>query len=245
MFSAIQVSATGLWPTTRVVLVVAPLALASAGLMGLLVGRLRTRHDIATPYTRKLFHVAIFSLAAGVHAVGGTPAVLVFGGIVALVVLYAAVRGEGYPLYEALARPGDAPHRTLFVLVPLLTTALGGLLSSLLFGPHALVGYLVAGWGDALGEPVGTRWGRHRFRVPSLGGVRVTRSLEGSAAVLLGGTLAAFLGLIASGTPADMALRMALAAGVAGALVEAISTHGLDNLTVQLGAAGAAFLIGR
>jgi len=36
----------------------------------------------------------------------------------------------------------------------------------------------------------------------------------------------------------------ALAAGLAGAAVEAVSTHGLDNLTVQLAGAAAASLLG-
>jgi len=38
------------------------------------------------------------------------------------------------------------------------------------------------GWGDAVGEPVGTRFGRHPYRVPSLAGVPATRTLEGSLA---------------------------------------------------------------
>ena len=43
-------------------------------------------------------------------------------------------RSEGFPFYEAIARPSDAPQRTLFVLVPLATTAVGGVASNLLFG---------------------------------------------------------------------------------------------------------------
>jgi phytol kinase len=160
-------------------------------------------------------------------------------------VLAAVLRGEGHPLYEALARPTDLPHPHRFVLVPLLTTALGGGAANLLFPGYAYVGYLVCGWGDAVGEPVGTRWGRRRFRVPSMAGVSATRSLEGSVAVLLAGTLAALIGLLAAGRPPAEAAAMAAAAGLAGAVVEAISTHGLDNLTVQVAASAAAWLVGR
>ena len=39
------------------------------------------------------------------------------------------------------------------------------------------------------------------------------------------------------------ALMIAIACGVAGASVEAVSNHGLDNLTVQLAASGTAFLL--
>jgi phytol kinase len=127
--------------------------------------------------------------------------------------------------------------------VPLATTALGGVLANLLFGDFAVVGYLVAGWGDAVGEPVGTRWGRHRYRVPSLAGVPATRSLEGSSAVLLCGAAAAVIVLLARGYGAPTAVAVGLACGLAGALVEAVSSHGLDNLTVQLAGAATAFLL--
>lgn len=166
-----------------------------------------------------------------------------FGSIVALIVLFAVWRGAGYVFYEALARPGDAPRGTLFIVVPLVTTALGGVLSNLIVPAWAWVGYLVAGWGDAVGEPVGARWGRHRYRVPSLAGVPATRSWEGSAAVLVVGAAAAVIGGLLAGFEAGVALRIGMAAGIAGALVEAVSNHGLDNLTVQVAASMAAALV--
>jgi len=141
-----------------------------------------------------------------------------------------------------MVRPNDSPNRSLFILVPLATTAIGGLASNLLFGAFAFVGYLVVGWGDAAGEPVGVAWGRRRYRVPSLAGVFATRSLEGSTAVWLVGALAAFLGLYFSGFPLPVALWAALACGTVGALVEAFSNHGLDNLTIQIAVSGTAFL---
>lgn len=214
-----------------------PVGLFAAGLAGALAGWMRAKRGISTPYTRKTFHFVIFSAAAGVHLWKGPAGVAVFGSAVALVVVYAVARGEGHALYEALARPSDAPHRTLFILVPLATTALGGVAANLLSPGYGFVGYLVAGWGDALGEPVGTRWGRHRYRVPTLAGVAASRSLEGSAAVLAGGLAAAFAGLLLAGVEPGPALRAAALAAAAGAAVEAVSSHGLDNLTVQAAAA--------
>src|SRR5690606_11252358 len=159
---------------------------------------LRAR-GVRTAYTRKVFHFTIFAAASVIQLVSGLGGVVVFGTIVALIVLFAVWRGDEHPFYEALARPNDAPRRTLFIVVPLVTTALGGVLSNLLFPAYAWAGYLVAGWGDAVGEPVGSRWGRHRYRVPSLAGVAATRSWEGSAAVLLVGALAATLGGLMAG----------------------------------------------
>jgi phytol kinase len=57
-------------------------------------------------------------------------------------------------------------------------TAAGGMISNILFGKLAVVGYVVTGWGDAVGEPVGTRWGNHRYRVPTLTGIKCHRSLD-------------------------------------------------------------------
>lgn len=232
-------------PGPALALVLTPLAAAYATGTAALVGHLRIARGVAAPYTRKIFHFAIFTMAGVIHLSVGLPGVVVFGCVVSAVVLWAVHRGDGYPFYEALARPTDAPRRTFFILVPLVTTAAGGGLANLLFPQFAYVGYLVCGWGDALGEPIGTRWGRHRYRVPSLMGVAATRSVEGSAAVLAGGAAAAFAGLVLAGLPPVTAASLALAAGAAGAVVEAVSTHGLDNLTVQLaGAAAAAALFG-
>ncbi len=232
-------------PSLRRVVLLGPLLLLVTSLAAAFAGWLRIARGVEAPYTRKIFHFVIFTAAGVLHLVAGLSAVTLFGGIVSLAVAYAVWRGDDFPFFEALARPSDAPHRSLFVMVPLLTTALGGLAANLLFGPAAPIGYLVAGWGDAIAEPVGTRWGRHRYRVPSIGGVRAWRSLEGSAAVLLVGALAAFFGLYLSGMPYHTALPVAGACGLAGAAVEAVSNHGLDNLTVQLAAAGTAhFFLG-
>lgn len=216
--------------------------LALAWGVGMAAGRLRAR-GMRVAYTRKIFHFGIFTGAAVVHALGGLGATNAFGAAVAAWVLVAVGRGDGDALYEALARDTDRPHRTLFIVVPLVTTAVGGLLSALLAGPFAAVGYMVAGWGDAVGEPVGARWGRHAYRVPSLRGVAAKRTWEGSAAVLVAGWAAALVVLLGLGVSAGTALPTAAAAAAAGAAVEALSPHGTDNLTVQLAASAVALAL--
>lgn len=184
-------------------------------------------------YTRKIFHVVVFSAAALVHVTLDLPGTVVFGVIVAGTVLAAVVRGDGDPFYEALARDKDRPHRALFVVLPLVTTAVGGLASAWITGPYAVVGYLAAGWGDAVGEPVGARFGRHPYRVPSLAGVSAERTLEGSAAVLVVSAAASTLALVSLGAGPG-AWWAGPVCGAAAAAVEALSNHGLDNLTVQV-----------
>ena len=210
--------------------------------MGWAAATLRGR-GVRVAYTRKIFHFGIFSGAGVVHMAGGLPATNAYGGVVAALVLWAVIRGDGNPLYEALGRDTDRPRRSFFILVPLVTTAAGGLLAALLAGPYATVGYLVAGWGDAVGEPVGARWGRHPYRVPSLRGVPARRTWEGSGAVLIVGVAAAWTALAGLGLPPSQAWLPALAAGVAGAVVEAVSHHGTDNFTVQVAASLTALLL--
>lgn len=207
------------------------------------VGILRHGWNIQTPYTRKIFHFAIFTMAALIQWMAGRGAVGWFGMLTAALVLYAVWRGNGFPFYEALARPSDRPHRTLFILIPLLTTALGGLTSNLLFDRYATVGYLVCGWGDAMGEPVGARWGRHRYRVPSLAGVPAERSLEGSAAVWAMGSLAAVVGLTIEPLSWTTLLFAGTVLGLVGTVVEAFSNHGIDNFTIQVAVSAAAAVI--
>lgn len=230
------------WPAPELWLWPGPALLAYGLLAAHVAGWLRGR-GVKTSYTRKIFHFLIFTAAGLVQVRWGLPGVALFGGLVTLVVLHAVWRGDGFPFYEAMARDSDRPRRSLFILVPLATTAVGGLTANLLFPQFAFVGYLVCGWGDALGEPVGARWGKHRYRVPSIGGVTAYRSLEGSTAVWLGGSFAAATGLAVAGLPLPTAAAVGLACGLFGAAVEAVSNHGLDNLTIQIAASFAAFLL--
>jgi phytol kinase len=230
-------------PDASTALVVLPLATVYVAAAATFSAWLRVRRDVATPYTRKIFHFLTISMTMVVQLLWGLGGVVVFAAVIATVVLFAVARGSGFGFYEALARPSDAPHRTLFIMVPLATTALGGMLANVLFPAWAHVGYMVVAWGDAVGEPVGTRWGRHRYRVPSLAGVAATRSLEGSAAVLLAGAAAAVVTLLATGVALPQALGAGAVIGLAAAAVEAISNHGLDNLTLQLAGAGVAYFV--
>jgi phytol kinase len=232
-------------PGPHTILRVAPIALVYGALAAAVAAWLRVRRGVRTPYTRKTFHFLIITCTLLIQLWWGVSGVIVYGSVIALLVLYACYRGNGHPFYEAIARPTDEPHRTRYIFIPLVTTALGGLLSNLFFPGYAQVAYLAVAWGDAVGEPVGTRWGRHRYRVPSLFGVPATRSIEGSAAVWLATSTAAFVALAVAGQDPLRAAGAALLIGAAGAGAEAVSHHGLDNLTIQVAtAATAAALLG-
>jgi phytol kinase len=221
-----------------------PAALALAGPPALLwavaclvlAGLLKARWRWKTGYTRKVFHFLIFGSAAAVHARWGTRGVCLFGGMASLVIAWALLRGPGSLLYEALAREKDAPHRTYFIVVPWFATLLGGFLSNLLFPSTALLGYLVTGLGDAVAEPVGTRFGKHEYRTPTLSGIRATRTLEGSCAVFLASllALAVCLALSLAYDPSARSVSTIVLIALASTLAEAVSPHGWDNATLQI-----------
>jgi len=231
-------------PSLREIATLGPFGLALAFAYLRLAGGLKRDRGWRTGYTRKVFHFLVFTTAAALQAALGVRALAVFGGTTSLVIAYAVLRGDGDVLYEAMARESDAPHRTWFIAVPYFATLAGGVVANSFFGGAALFGYLVAGLGDAIGEPVGTRFGRHRYRVPSVAGVVAYRSWEGSLAVFAVSLAAvAVASLLVLGTLGAWLPLVAIA--LVAALVEALSPHGWDNLTMQVVPAGlAAALLG-
>jgi phytol kinase len=223
------------FPSWEAMAVGGPLGLAWSFAALWLAGTLQ-RRGTRTGYTRKVFHFLIFVTVAALQWRAGTPAVCLFGATCTVAVFCAIWRGQGSLLYEAIARPQDEPHRTFFILVPYFTTLVGGLVSNMLFGPVAVAGYLVTGLGDAIGEPAGTMFGRHHYRVRSFSSVPATRSLEGSAAVFVMSVIALLLAAAASPDIrlAEFGILKVLVMAAACTLAEAVSPHGWDNATMQI-----------
>lgn len=213
-----------------------PPSLAWAWISLYFAGYLKAVRNWPTGYTRKVFHFLIFGTVALLQAISGSKAVCLFGAACSLVIFYALFKGDGHRLYEAMAREKDAPRRGYFIIVPYLSTLIGGLVSNILWGSAALTGYLVAGLGDAMAEPVGTRWGRHPYPVPSLKAVPATRSLEGSGAVFAVSIPALALGIYLSPELCFGEYALAWIAGMAlvCCLLEAVSPHGWDNALLQI-----------
>ncbi len=204
-------------------------------------GRLKRDRKWPTGYTRKVFHFLIFFSAAVLHWQWGLRMVCLFGTVTGLIVFFAIFRGQGHLWYEALAREKDAPHRTYFIVVPFFATLMGGVAANLLFADAAIAGYLVTAVGDAVGEPVGVRFGVHSYRVPALRkGTPTTRTLEGSLAVFLASLamLALFLALRSGAEYTAGNFLILCGISVIAAVAEAASPHGWDNLTMQILPAG-------
>jgi phytol kinase len=224
------------FPSLKSLALGGPVGLLWAAACLMLAGWLKTRRGWLTGYTRKLFHFLIFASVVVVHAIWKTPGVCLFGAMTTIVIAYALFRGPDHFMYEAMAREKDEPRRTHYIVVAYFATLIGGLLSSIFFIDTAVLGYLVCGLGDAIAEPVGTRFGKHQYRVFAIRSVRAVRSLEGSGSVFLVSMLTLILCMAFSPhftLTANSVLIALLIAGISTA-VEAVSPHGWDNVTLQV-----------
>ena len=199
-------------------------------------GFLKKRYGWKTGYSRKSFHFIIFFLAATLHHFYGLRMVCLFGLMTSAVLLFAILRGDGNIFFEALAREKDEPHRTYFIIIPYMATLIGGVLSNVFFEDMAIAGYLVAGMADAIAEPVGTRFGKHRYRVPGWNAVGAYRSYEGSLSVFLVSfaVLIAFVSLKIMIPLSPPIIFSMFIISLICTLAEAVSPHGWDNLIMQL-----------
>jgi phytol kinase len=224
------------FPTPIEVLMWAPPFLAWSYACIYVAGFLKRSQTLTTPHTRKICHFLIFVTAATIHIVWGFRIVCVFGAVASLVIFYSVIRGDGHILYEAIARETDAPHRSYYIIVPYFATVVGGVVSNALAGEMAIIGDLVTGLGDAAGEPIGTRFGKHRYRVPSVGDVVCTRSYEGSTAVFLVSLISiSVVAALSVGPSLDLyAVCSLIALALISTIVEAVSPHGWDNATMQI-----------
>ncbi len=164
----------------------------------------------------------------------GIGGVFILGWAVSLVIIYLLFKKENSRYYGLLARPQDEPYASRYIVYPYVATFLGGVVSNFLFIPVAAVaGYLVVGLGDAIGEPVGTKWGKTKYPVFNWGSkVKSYRSVEGSIAVFLVCILAFALPLYFYALPIFW-YKIIIAALVA-AIIEGISPHGWDNFVSQV-----------
>lgn len=82
---------------------------------------------------------------------------------------------------------------------------------------------------DAAAAVVGTRYGRHRYRIGAS-----EKSLEGSAAFFA--SAGVIVGLALSTNRTEHLVPVALATALSATLIEAVCSRGLDNLFVPMGA---------
>lgn len=216
-----------------------PISLTFAFIALFLAGWLKKNKNWRTGYSRKLFHFIIFFAASAIQLKFKLGGLFVFGWGVSAILIYTIYKGKPHILYEALAREKDIPKQTYFIIMPYLATLFGGLASNFFFPPLcAMAGYLITGLADAVAEPIGTKWGKHRYKVPSASGVASFRSYEGSLAVFVASIICIGISVMFIDiTTLNYIIPKIAIIGIVITLVEAISPHGWDNFTTQFGGA--------
>jgi len=228
----------------REVIIFTPLNIVFIIGMNYFAGWLKRHRGWRTNYTRKITHISNFTFLMALTFFGGYTASFIFGILMIVYGIVIIIAGDGNIFYEAVAREQDEPYRAFYLIVPSLATIIAVLFNRTVFGDYANLGYLVAGWGDAVGEPIGVRFGTHRYKVPTLTGIACTRSIEGSAAVFtMSSVAAAFSMAVLLDVPPLLAVGAGIAAGLGATLVEAVSPHGMDNFTIQVASVSMAFFI--
>lgn len=224
-------------------------------LLGVLLGRRVRAGQMRVHDTRKVMHFCLFLAPVAIGAVlqhERTPIVFALSGLsflISLLVLVEPIRRR-VPLLEtafaAIDRPEDRPHSLAWMITQLL-----GDYAAISLSAWWLAGYghpqlifvvaLAICFGDGLAEPIGVRYGRHRYPVPSLArGRQYHRSVEGSAVVLL----ASLAVVLACGSqfPTGTFVAAAIALPIALTLAEALAPHTWDGPVMYL--VGGATMVG-
>ncbi|MBD2593504.1 phosphatidate cytidylyltransferase [Nostoc sp. MBR 210] len=202
---------------------------------------LRRFFGIQPDLTRKVIHIS-----AGMWIFG---VLLLFKHWQIGIIPFATFIGVNYLLYRyriigAMDTEDSSPGTVYFAIS---VTLLFGLFwrpdNSVDHVPIAVAGIMAMTWGDALAALIGKSFGKHKYQIGSS-----VRSWEGSLAMFLASTTAIFLVLmflpgsflspLAVPFSLSKALLTALISASFATLVEAISPHGTDNLSVPLVTAG-------
>jgi len=212
-------------------------------------GYLKLVHGFPIGYTRKLNHAFTLILAAVWFLplpldVARTNFWIAGTILMALILLVSYVHERGLLRYMfyGYARPKDAPHEAFHVWFSFGMGLAALLLVDALFNDRLILATaaLLLAIGDALGEPIGMRFGKHPYRV---GGILVaqpsTRTLEGSGAVVVGSFVTVLVCLTFLGAALSLPAMLLIASimAIVVAVIEAFTPHGLDNFTIPLGAA--------
>lgn len=197
--------------------------------------------------TRKLIHIGAGMWVFGILALFDRWEIGIVPFATFIVVNYVLYR---YRVVRAMDSADSSPGTVYFAIaITMLFALLWRPQGPIDRGVAATAGVMAMTWGDALAALAGKRFGRRRYTVG-----HSTRTLEGSAVMFGASALAMLLTVILlpgsalapfapSGDPAR-GIVAALSGAAAATLVEAVSPHGTDNLSVPLAAAAAAYLAG-
>jgi dolichol kinase len=204
------------------------LAIAGAAALVFLSRALARSGGLAPALHRKVLHAAV-----GIWTLALTPMFHHLGWALVAPVLFGLLNASG-KARDLMPGMAETPREAR----GLWTLPLAVALTYVLFWeesprPAILAGVAALALADPAASLVGSRWGQRRLR-PSSGG----RTLEGSLVFFLVTALSTWLVALAMDGGASP-WRMGIGCGFVGAVVEALTPSGWDNLTIPLAVAAA------
>ena len=204
----------------------------------LIIGEVLHRHfEIPNDITRKVVHIGAGMWIFGVLALFDTwqYGVIPFATFIGLNYFFYRVK-----LFKGIDSETGSPGTVYFAIaITLMSLVFWRPQGPIDHAPAIVAGVMTMTWGDALAALIGKRFGKRRYTINDS-----TRSYEGSA-VMFGVSLVVIglsLSLLPGSSltpyadlPSTSAIVLATLAGAAIAtVVEALSPHGTDNLTVPI-----------
>lgn len=181
-------------------------------------------------HTRKLLHIIAFIAFTIFLAFApfSSIIILILSGIISIAI--ASFGGADFLWFRGVARKADNKEEKIYVILPLLCSGLWLLLALFAFPKEiAIIATLCVALGDAIAEPIGLRFGKHKYAARAIKGPSSQKSIEGSLGVFIVCTLILLI--------FTQNIILAILLGFLLAIVEGISPRGTDNITIPVVAA--------
>lgn len=223
-----------------------------------LTGLLVLRKGVKVNYTRKINHFALFLIPLFLgwlfdleQSLGRF--IFACGLMTAFLGIYIRPVRESIPaigvMFCSFDRPEDRPHTLWWLFTQVMAGYLILIPMVILFVRNGLenvvvLPVLINALGDGLAEPVGVRFGRHKYRAYALFSKKgYVRSIEGSACVFLASILL-ILGFRPAFSPAQLTAALAMIP-MAMTAAEAFSPHTWDTPILNITGYGSLYAIMR
>lgn len=207
-------------------------------------GTLVVKKNLKVNYSRKIIHFAGFFSPVFVAAMMPVKTSYSFSNILAgsvvallsMMVYIKPIRERNWiamRMFQGMDRPEDRPYTLLWLYTQMLAGYVVLVPAVLYFQSKglimmALIPILINAIGDGLAEPVGVKWGKHKYKVRALfSKEKYTRSLEGSACVFFSAVL--ILLLFQDSFTTTQLVILLLVLPIAETLAEAFSPHTWDT----------------
>ena len=221
-------------------------------------GLLVRHYGIKVNYTRKIVHFSLFFIPVLLRSVvpyQDSIKHFIIGCVISVVSLVIYIRPirENIPIigtmFLSIDRPEDRPHTLWWLFTQVLAGYMIFIPAVIFFALNGLVGLiwiplLIICFGDGLAEPVGVRFGRHKYEAYALFfRKKYVRSLEGSACVFVVSIIV--VAVFHSAFTQIEFITALFVMPVLMTLVEAFSPHTWDTPTLMLAGYGALYGITR